>query len=212
MNPLFLLMSAQAPKTGNVLVVEGMSIMLGDGGTGVSQGNGITDKLCALKGWTEEQYAISGTTIDDLLDTPSLIPAFNGTTHRNIVYGHCINDVGNKTNTAAEYKAKLLTLLAHMHDDKGWEKRRIYVLAGTYVTPTNWNDYPVTPKATTAEYLAGIAATIEACDEYNVNCTDLFGWMEDNGGASLLDSFGRHPLDTATAAIAAEWETRHSNW
>lgn len=200
------------PKTGDVLVVEGMSIMLGDGGSGVTQGNGITDKLCALKGWTEEQHAVSGTTIDDLLANLSRIPTFNGTTHRNIVYGHCINDVGNKTNTAAQFKAKLLTLLTHIHDVKGWEKRRIYILSGTYATPGNWADYGQDPDATNDDYQAAIAATEDGAAEYGVNHTDLFPWMEANGGAALLDSFGRHPLDTATAAIAAEWETRHTNW
>lgn len=204
-----LMMSTGRPKTGTVLVVEGMSIMAGYGN---APGHSITGELCTLKGWTEENHAVSSTTIDYLLANLSLIPTFNGTTHRNITYGHSINDVGFKTNTASQYKAKLLTLLAHMHDVKGWPKRCIYILSGTYATPDNWDSYGESPSATTADYLAAIAATEEGAAEYGVNHTDLYGWMEDNGGASILDSFGRHPLDTATAAIAAEWETRHSNW
>jgi len=176
--------------------------MSGINTSGVTIANRFTTKLCIQKGWGEDNFAVQGTTIDDLLSDLTKIPSYSRGYHKYWLFGETLNSTGFKTSTPTTYKTKLLQLLEHVHTIKGWPKSKMKVLDGFYVTDSNWSTYGPIPAATTSEYLLMIQASKDGCNEFGINHFDLYPWMQTNVGDVGLDSLGRHPLDTKTNDLA----------
>lgn len=209
MGPLFRMMSAGAPITGSVVVVNGHSIMSGYGNT---PGHSITAEMCAIRGWTEINNAVPSTDIDYMLNNMHLFPDFIEGYHRYYFIGADVNDAGFKTSTPETYADKMLDLLTQIHA-KGVPKRQMKALTRFYVSPTveQWNDYPVSPPyATQAEYFAICDAGQAVRDAFGIQSIDLYDIQEFNNvaggiynGDAGLDAFLRHPIDQVTPTLGA---------
>ena len=199
--------------TGNEVVFRGDSITWGVGAS--TTGNRWTSLLSSAKGWTENNFNMSGYVISDpgactirprwdLNDASAGVPT-KTSSRRYLFIAFGVNDhfLDNSNVTSAQYQAAVEAAIDHAVNVKGWQNRRIIILSIYYTTfdntgATNYCD-PASA-TTTARKNEFIAAAQAAASSRGTNYYNVYTLMENNGAGSLLAD-NIHPNDAGYSVI-----------
>jgi lysophospholipase L1-like esterase len=212
--------------TGSIIVKGDSVSFYGDS---ITEGFGASDpSLCWVslfgksKLFTTINYGVSGASLQNSMPTnPAGAPNFrdavgtlnaNSSSHREklcLAYG--TNDVGFNFDgwTVAVFQQQYREVLQIL-SSKGWTGRDIILISPYYSTQTGRNSYiedGVTTASTEQRLIDHVQAVRELGIEFNCQFIDVFTFMKDNGGVSLLNTDGLHPNDAGYAAIASYIQT-----
>lgn len=191
--------------SGATLVGLGTSIMAGTGiNTGGIYGSsgGIRwfTQLATLLGFTENNLAVSGSTVElqsGYTPSSSFINARTSVpTYGSLVAGSILvietgpNDwaIGCTNYNTTNYPTDLGSTLTYVKGTKGWPAAQILVLNNSYVNPALYGTAGsgCSGTITSANYLLFQAATLAQATAAGVKYFDVNAWVSNHGGISLL--------------------------
>jgi len=184
-------------------------------GVGASvQSNRWSSLVATAKNWTEVNYAVQGTTLENstplnpisspnMYENRNAIPTYIPGSMGALFISYSINDCG--LNVAGYNTTLYSTQLGEIIDvaiSKGWPLNRIVLVIGFLCTELNWNDYlayGVGVPATNARHLTFINAAQVVATAKGVVMVNPYQDMLDSG---IYPPDGRHPNDFLYDLIA----------
>ncbi len=181
--------------------------------------------LCQNKLWSEKNYAVGGTSLENAIpvdpegtspnmyDQRNNIPVYNASTDAKLFICYGVNDCGFNfaaTYTPANFSSQLGTII-DVAISKGWPLADIIINTATYINdPVGWNTYTILgcPAADDTRFLTFISGAQTVAGTKGVTFVSPRAYMAANGGNSLLYD-GVHPTVPGYAVIYAYMLTQN---
>jgi lysophospholipase L1-like esterase len=168
-----------------------------------------TTLLSSAKGWTENTTGLNGyhiapvgsCTSRSLWDKTTIPTKTNAMKYLFIAFG--VNDhfLDNSNTTSAQYQTAIEQAIDEA-TSKGWQNRRIIILPPYYTNYNNSGQASYCSPALTdgTRKAAFVAAAQAAANAKGTNYYNIYQYMADNGGNSLIGD-GIHPNDAGYVVI-----------